>query len=768
MLCISLDTFAQSTKVKGRVIDSGTGEGIPFAAVLFKDSQIGITADIDGYYFLETRDQSVDILCAQMLSYETQEIQVKKNSFNEINFRLKMIDNVLGAATVRPDNRKIKRLLAGIEKNRKHNDPEYIPEYQCDMYNKMEMDITNAEELLKSKNLKKQIGFISDYMDTSAISGIPYLPAMISETVSKKYHSSNPTKDREIVTASKISGIEDNTIVSEFTGSLSVKINVYDDFVNFLNISVPSPLSSSGLLYYNYFIVDSLQVDSRKTYVVRYHPKKLISSPAFDGEMRIDAEEFAVRSINARMNKLANVNWVRDFALDVEYQRLDNGRWFHSKDKIYADFSVTKSDSSKIFSFLGTRELFYSNIELQIKDKEKILNTSDQISFEKGAPFRSKRYWDNVRPYSLTPKEKGIYEMVDSIKTLPLYKTAYGFVNAAVTGYIDTKYIGFGSLYKLISFNNLEGVRLQLGLRTTKDFSKFIRLSGYGAYGTKRQKCNYGGTVEMIFNRDPFYKLTLDAKVDAVQLGMALNSAFAENNILSSLLSRSDSFKISPIIKASAVYDHEWSNNINTSIGFEHRSIFSNEYVPMITPQNEVMDMVALNQFDITARFSWKEQVTRGFFEKLYVNTRLPVVTLNIAGGVKGLTQNDYSFLKTEVQLDYKVRLAPFGQSKLRINAGPILGQVPYPLLKIPEGNATYFFQRAAFNCMDFYEFASDSWATLILEHNFSGYFLGKIPLLRRLDLREVMLFKMAYGRISPKNDGSRGFDSEAILMFRK
>ena len=35
--------------------------------------------------------------------------------------------------------------------------------------------------------------------------------------------------------------------------------------------------------------------------------------------------------------------------------------------------------------------------------------------------------------------------------------------------------------------------------------------------------------------------------------------------------------------------------------------------------------------------------------------------------------------------------------------------------------------------CMDFYEFASDLWGAVFWEHHFRGFFLGKIPLMKRL-----------------------------------
>ena len=51
-----------------------------------------------------------------------------------------------------------------------------------------------------------------------------------------------------------------------------------------------------------------------------------------------------------------------------------------------------------------------------------------------------------------------------------------------------------------MSFNKLEGCRFQLGVKTTSDFSKHVRLTGYGAYSTKDGEFKGGGTVEYILD----------------------------------------------------------------------------------------------------------------------------------------------------------------------------------------------------------------------------------------------------------------------------
>ncbi len=58
---------------------------------------------------------------------------------------------------------------------------------------------------------------------------------------------------------------------------------------------------------------------------------------------------------------------------------------------------------------------------------------------------------------------------------------------------------------------------------------------------------------------------------------------------------------------------------------------------------------------------------------------------------------------------------------------------------------------------MDYYEFASDTWATLFWEHDFRGFFLGKIPLIKKLKLREIVLVRAAYGTLRDENNGIPG-----------
>lgn len=769
MMLLSLTLAAQSTRIKGRVTDAETGEGVPFAGIYFKGTTVGVSSDMDGYYTIETRDPGTNVICASILGYDPLEKEVRLGTYQELNFKLKLTNNALNASLVKPDNSRIQRLMAKIDEYRRRNNPEKRKVYQCDIYTKMELDINNAEDQIRNKKLRKNFGFIFDYMDTSVVTGRPFLPIMISETISHRYHKDDPVVDKEVIDANQISGINDEGMISQFTGGLHLKTNFYNNFISAFNVDIPSPLSPNGMVYYNYYIIDSLQIGGRKTYNIRFHPKKMVSSPVFDGEMNIDADDYGLQQIHAKLKKGSNVNWVRDLIIDVENQRVGDSTWFYKQDNLFVDFSVVMKDSSNVMSFLGRRQMNYSNPEFSKPLRKEIVSAGDNVTIKKDANSKSAEYWEATRPYKLTQKEENIYSMVDSIKNVPMFRDLYTIVATFVSGFYDHGKLSYGPVYKFFSFNNLEGARLQFGGRTSNEFSKKFRITAYAAFGTKDKKFKGGGSLEYMFSKQPTSKLTLSARRDVLQLGKG-KDAFTESNIMSSILSKGNSQKLSPVNEYSLQYDQELHPGINVMAAIESRTIFSNKYVPMIRPDGTSVTSVASQQAHLSARFSWDEIVTRGSFVKTYVQTDYPVITIDLIGAVKGLAHNDYGYARTELSLSYRLPIPPVGFSRFRLNVGKIFGTVPYPLLKLHEGNGTYFLDKSAFSCMDFYEFASDTWATLFYEHNFNGFFVGKIPLLRRMQLREVFTLKTAYGTLSKRNNGiiDDPESSGAQLLFPK
>jgi hypothetical protein len=526
--------YGQSTKIKGIVRDASTGEPLPFVSIYFTGTTIGTSSDLDGVYYLETRENTSTELNAMLIGYETQSKQIKLSSYNEINFSLQPVSFNLLSIIVKPDNTYLQSILKRVIENKPKNNPDEYSLFNCDIYSKMELDITNIKPYWKNKTMQKNFGFIFESIDTSIISGRAFLPIMITESKAKYYHSKNPSVSREIIEASRISGIQEDYSLAQFTGHIHAKVNFYDNYIDVFNVKFASPLCDHGNIFYNYFLIDSLNIDNRKTYKIRFHPK-MKSAPVLDGEINIDSTSMALRSAHVRMAKGVNVNWIRNLLLDAEYDLTENDSlWFNKQDRLYADFSINMNDSSKVLSFIGKRQVDYSNPVFNEPIPQEIINQKNNAVINKDVLNNNPEYWIKNRPHELTAREQNIYDMVDSIKRVPIYRDVYSMIRTFVIGYYETKYVGIGPYYKLFSFNNFEGARFQFGARTTTDFSKRIRLTGYVAYGTKDKEFKGGGKVELNFNRQPTRKLTIEYKRDALQLGVS-PYAFSEGNLFSSI-----------------------------------------------------------------------------------------------------------------------------------------------------------------------------------------------------------------------------------------
>ena len=56
--------------------------------------------------------------------------------------------------------------------------------------------------------------------------------------------------------ASRISGLEDDNVVRQFTGSYLLKTNFYKSTIGVFNLDIPNPAASSSHIFYNYFLRD--------------------------------------------------------------------------------------------------------------------------------------------------------------------------------------------------------------------------------------------------------------------------------------------------------------------------------------------------------------------------------------------------------------------------------------------------------------------------------------------------------------------------------
>ena len=758
MLLAAIAVSAQSTRVRGKVLDANTGEPIPFVSVYFDNTEIGISTDLEGNFSLETRSPMARVLTASMIGYYTQTIIVQRGSFSQVDFHLTPDISQLDAALVKPNNKYIKSILRKIDKARSVHNPDNAEDWETSLYTKIELDATNLEDLVNVGFIDRNLGFVKDYADTSVVTGKSYIPFMISESHSKLYHSRENGVDREKIIASRISGFQEENTLSQFTGSYLLKTNFYENSIDVFNMEIPNPVAASSQILYNHFLVDSLQVDGRKTYVLRFHPKKLVSSPTLDGEFLIDAEDYGIRSVHAALSGESNVNWIRHMNVEVQNRRLPDGKWYCEEEKLFLDFSVTLSDKSKMASFLANRIKVYDVPKYGPVTDPDILEAKNPV-IVRDTKEGTEEYWDSVRPYQLSDRERGIYEMVETIQEMPVYTWSYILIHALTAQYVVNEGwpFEFGRWARMIAHNDTEGLRLMFGGRTTKYLSKTVRVGGYLAYGFKDHQFKGSGTFEWMIGRESTRKLDLMVKQDFEQLSSG-TGVFTSQNMFSSLFSRTHGTMQSMVRTFRAAYEHEFNPDVTAIAELRSRQIWGNDDVPLMRPDGTFVESFGSDDFRISLRLSHGEKVTRNYFKKTQVFTKYPVVGLSFRTGFNMMSKDSFPYWRAALDIQWTSPMSLLGFGDVYIGAGYINGSVPYPLLKLHEGNQTYFTGLRSFSCMDYYEFISDRWVNFFYEHNFNGFFLGKIPFVKELDLREVATFRGAWGTLSEANSTNAPF----------
>ena len=92
---LTVSAFAQNREVSGTITDASTGEGVPFASVMIKGSNTGVSSDADGKYSIKTPSNATLVVSA--IGYVSEEVGVQSKS--TVNVALK-VDNMFLEETV--------------------------------------------------------------------------------------------------------------------------------------------------------------------------------------------------------------------------------------------------------------------------------------------------------------------------------------------------------------------------------------------------------------------------------------------------------------------------------------------------------------------------------------------------------------------------------------------------------------------------------------------------------------------------------------------
>jgi hypothetical protein len=764
MLLVLFVDAQKLTKIKGTVIDSKTKEPLPFVNVAFKGANVGTTTDFDGKFYLETQ-WGTETLLASFVGYKTASKKVELGKSQTINFLLKNDAIEMETFTVKADKKRYKNkdnpavaLIKKVIEHKDDNRKEAMDFYEYDKYEKIEIDLNNiTEEFLNKGWLKKKFQVVLDHIDTSEINGKPYLPIFLRETASKMYYRKKPKTLKEYQYGSKMTGFDgylDDNGVSFIMDKLYQDIDIYDNNIDLLSNQFTSPISGLGTTIYKYFIIDTLDINGRECINLAFTPRNKADF-AFKGNLYIlnDSSTYAVTKVKMSITDEINLNFVQDLQLDQEFTLYNDSVWMLSKDNLIIDYNLTRKGRG----MFGKKSIDYNNFVFNKEADKEIYNRVEKIIKEEDFTNKTDSFWQETRPDSLTVQEAGVYTMIDSIQKIPAFKRAMDIAFLLITGWHDIGYVELGPLPSFYSFNEVEGFRLRAGFRTTQKFSKKNMFEHYSAFGFKDEEWKGIFAFTHSFNKNfldnPQNRILVHYQKETIFPGQDLQFLNDDNFLLSFRRGNSDQMIFFDSYKID--YNKENHSGFSYNVIYEYKkqravgrlAFETNEDLPVVD------DAIRTDAFDVNLRFAPNEQFYQGKNFRLPLPNKYPIFKLNYRQGINGLTKGDIEFSRVAGQVFKRFYLAQLGFSDVELEGGKVFGSVPFPLLNLPQANQSFFLQEASFNMMNFMEFLSDEYTSLKVTHYFNGFIFNKIPLFKRLKLREVLSFKALYGNLTNAND---------------
>jgi len=763
------ESVAQRTRIFGSVVDAQTRQPLPFANVVFKDSRVGTISDSLGNFELET-NRKFDSLLVSMVGFHTEAFSVTNGVTEEIDVLLQPASVKLNEVTVLPGENPAFRILRKIIENKPLNTPERLNAYEYETYHRVRFDLNNFTEKAKKNLILRPFDYIWDNTDTTD-EGINYLPILLTESNEEYFYRKEPFAKKKVIKGERTFKFFNAPRIMEFVKDMYIDPNIYDNYVVILDKSFPSPINDHYKRNYNFLLDTGLYNMSGFTcHRISFRPKRK-SDVAFTGAMFIDTITYGVVQIDVEFSIEANINFVRNYWIRQNYELADARQWFLTKSQVLGDFTVVEN-SKDMTGFYGRKTTEVRNIRMNAQREKEFYSAVEPIIVQDSAYQRSDKFWEEVRRDTFSLEEQKLVGMVDRMNHDPKWKAILAAIRLLAEGWVETGPIDLGDLWSVYSWNRIEGNRVRFGMRTNDKFSKDLELGGYAAYGFGDKRWKGGGNIQLSFARNGNKKMVVgfNYRNDLFQQGRSEN-VIALDHILTSFTMLLGVQKRTLIESYQAYLERQWFTGFASRI-----TVFRDRIEPLSLPFNsfEGTETISLQQL-VTAglkfnlRFAWGESDLHATFAsdgKRLFFAKYPAVSLEVLTGIKGLYNSQFSYQHYKLKLEYQLRANKAGYLNILGEGGIIEGNVPFPLLHVPNGNPLLLNDDHSFNLMNYIEFMSDRYFSLHLEHHFEGLLFNQIPWVRKLKLRELIFAKVYYGALSDRNMNGNYLNPTAVTRM--
>ncbi|MCF2487208.1 DUF5686 and carboxypeptidase-like regulatory domain-containing protein [Dyadobacter sp. CY347] len=763
---VSGTAIAQSTSIKGTVTDAKTGETLPFVSILIPGTTMGTASDADGKYAMTLREDYKTVKFTYV-GYLSIEKPITPGVDQVINVKMAVDASMLKEVTIKgrgryrnKDNPAV-QLIREVIAHKDQNKMAASDFVEYEQYEKISFALSNLSDNFKEKRIFKNYQFLFEDQDSTAMGGKNMLPAYIQEKLSQVYFRKNPYTKKQWVLANRRAEFDakfvDNDGLSAYFNRLYEDVNLYENDISIATNLLLSPIANSAPTFYKFFIRDTIKTETPWLVELGFVPRNK-TDMLFEGKLFITLDgNYGVQNAYLTVNKDINLNFMRDLEARLEYEKGPDGRYHPTKTTLGMEFALGEKNAG----FYGQRVVNFKNYTINQSRPDSVYNgPREEVAFNPSANA-GEAFWAGARHLPLEKMELNIYRNVDTLQTIPSFRRTMDIATLLLSGYKSFGKVEVGPVNTFYSFNPVEGFRLRFGGRTTTDFSKRFYLETYAAYGFKDQKWKYFLSGTYSFNNKSVYHFPLNYirasyQRDTKIPGQDLQFVQEDNFLLSFKRGDNNRWLYNDVYKLE--YVREFESRFSYKIGFTNWRQTPAGILRYEKLNNEgvIENVGALSntEANLELRYAPHEQYYQGKLYRTPIINKYPIFTVRYNAGLKGVFEGQNRYHNVSANIAKRVYLSQFGYADVTAEGSYILGnKVLFPLLTIHRANQTYAYQLNSYNLMNFLEFVSDHYASLDVQYYMNGFLFNKIPLLKKLKLREVFSFKGLMGGLRDENN---------------
>ena len=667
----------------------------------------------------------------------------------------------------------IKKVIANKDKNRLENSQSW----QFKQYEKLTLSFGNIDNAFETKGLFKIFKFLPDYLSTSELDSSSILTLSIKEIASDEYR--NPKNKKTIVKAEKRVGIdhllEIESLDAVYSEAFFKEINIFDNDMEILMKHFVSPLSSSlATIFYKYYILDTVTYKNDRCIILDFAPYN-VQDFGFTGRLWILPDSsWAVKKIELNIPIDNTVNFIKQMRVSQEFELLPSGLWAKSEESILAEFEAFKH----ALGVYAKKSVNYTNYSIDSVPDSIFDSGAHAVADQKDAYAQPDSVLNAYRTTPLRKNEQDVETVLNKMMKVSFFKGFMEVLKIVVNDYSKTNASQHKSVFDIgpfstfISGNPLEGVRLRVGGMTTANLNPHLFWNGYLAYGTSDNVVKYSSTITYAFNKKKYHEneyrknnLAFAYSYDVNTPGTMYSYVDKDNVLLSMRRGNNDNMTYRQQALAWYEYESKWgfSFKVWTNVQNEQAAGSMQFLIKQDAGKTVNVGDYTSSAIGIHLRYARNEQIFQNRSARFYFYRDEPVFGLTYTAGIKGYLKGEYAYHALETSVEKRFWFSAYGDVDIVGKAGKIWGELPFPLLMIPNANQSYFMQPESFSLMNVLEFVNDKYASLDLQFHFNGLLFNRIPLFNRLKLREVAGLTGIYGKLSDRNDPSQ---NSSLFIF--